>query len=92
MSDARAYYASIVAKGAAHNAVTMKTRSLKTILRDNGIHDAYNALIARGGEFATAVSRKFIYDKIAKCTGYSIRVVADVLNHTTYTKTTFFEE
>lgn len=70
----------------------MKTRSLKTILRDNGIHDAYNALIARGGEFATAVSRKFIYDKIAKCTGYSTRVVADVLNHTSYTKTTFFEE
>lgn len=28
-----------------------KNRSLKTIRRDNAIHEAYNSLIARGGGF-----------------------------------------
>lgn len=70
----------------------MKTRSLKIIRRDNQIHEEYNALIIRGGDFAKAVSRKFIYNTIAKRTGYSTRTVADVLNHTTYTEITPFME
>lgn len=70
----------------------MKARSLKTIRRDNQIHEEYQALMLRGGEFATAVSRKFIYDAIARRTGYSTRTIAEVLNHTTYTKITSFME
>lgn len=70
----------------------MKTRSLKTIRRDNQIHEEYQALMLRGGEFATAVSRKFIYDAIARSTGYSTRTIAEVLNHTTYTKIASFME
>ena len=70
----------------------MKTTSLKTIRRDNQIHEEYQALMLRGGEFATAVSRKFIYDAIARRTGYSTRTIAEVLNHTTYTKITSFME
>ena len=65
-------------------------RSLKTILRDNAIHEAYKSLMLSGGEFATAVSRKFIYAKLAQRTGYSVRLIAEVLNHTEYTNTTFF--
>ena len=30
---------------------TKKNRSLKTIRRDNSIHEAYNSLILRGGGF-----------------------------------------
>lgn len=70
----------------------MEKRSLKTIRRDNQIHEEYQALMLRGGEFATAVSRKFIYDAIARRTGYSTRTIAEVLNHTTYTKITSFME
>lgn len=70
----------------------MKKRNLKTIRRDNSIHEEYNALMLQGGDFAKAVSRKFIYDAIAQRTGYSTRTIADVLNHTTYTKITSFME
>lgn len=70
----------------------MKKRNLKTIRRDNSIHEEYNALMSQGGDFAKAVSRKFIYDTIAQRTGYSTRTIADVLNHTTYTKITSFME
>ena len=70
----------------------METRSLKTIRRDNQIHEEYNALIVRAGDFAKAVSRKFIYNAISKRTGYSIRTIANVLNHTIYTEITPFME
>uniref|UniRef100_UPI0040575D7B hypothetical protein n=1 Tax=Alistipes sp. TaxID=1872444 RepID=UPI0040575D7B len=69
-----------------------KNRSLKTIRRDNAIHEAYNSLITRGGDFAKAVSRKFIYQSLARETGYSTRTIAEILNHTQYTPTTFLEE
>jgi len=70
----------------------MDKRNLKTILRDNLVHKEYNALILRGGEFATAVSRKFIYQAIAKRTGYSTRTIAEILNHTRYTPTAYIDE
>ena len=70
----------------------MDKRNLKTILRDNRVHEEYNALILRGGEFASAVSRKFIYESIAKRTGYSTRTIAEILNHTRYTPTAHFYE
>lgn len=69
----------------------MKTRSLKTIRRDNQIHEEYQALMLRGGEFAAAVSRKFIYDVIARRTGYSTRTIAEVLNHTKFEKIVDFD-
>lgn len=67
-----------------------RNRSLKTVLRDNAIHEAYKSLMSSGGEFATAVSRKFIYAKLSQRTGYSVRLIAEVLNHTEYTNTAFF--
>lgn len=70
----------------------MEKRNLKTIRRDNSIHLEYEALMKQGGAFAKAVSRKFIYDAISQRTGYSVRTVANVLNHTTYTKITSFME
>lgn len=45
-----------------------------------------------GGDFAKAVSRKFIYNLISERTGYSTRTIADILNHTTYTEITPFME
>lgn len=71
---------------------TKKNRSLKTIRRDNAIHQAYKSLILRGGDFAKAVSRRFIYESLAKETGYSTRTIADILNQTTYTEIAHFEE
>lgn len=70
----------------------MKKRNLKTIRRDNAIHLEYKALLNRGGDFAKAVSRKFIYNLISERTGYSTRTIADILNHTTYTEITPFME
>lgn len=70
----------------------MKKRNLKTIRRDNSIHLEYESLLKRGGDFAKAVSRKFIYNIIAERTGYSARTIADVLNHTKYTEITPFIE
>lgn len=70
----------------------MKKRSLKTIRRDNFIHIEYETLMKQGGDFAKAVSRKFIYQSIAQRTGYSTRTIADVLNHTSYTEITPFME
>ena len=70
----------------------MEKRSLKTIRRDNSIHLEFESLMKRGGDFAKAVSRKFIYQSIAQRTGYSTRTVADVLNHTSYTEITTFME
>lgn len=70
----------------------MKKRNLKTIRRDNQIHEEYKALMLKGGDFAAAVSRKFIYQYIARLTGYSTRTIAEVLNHTSPTEITPFME
>ncbi len=69
-----------------------KNRQRKAVLRDNSIHLAYRALMNRGGDFAKAVSRRFIYESLSRETGYSTRWIANILNHTDYIDPASIEE
>ena len=58
------------------------TRSLKTVLRDNTIHEAATAVLSDAGEYASELTRTSLYIRVAKRTGYKKRKVQDTLNHT----------
>lgn len=59
-------------------------RNLKTVLRDNVIHEAANAILAEAGEYASDISRTSLYLRVAKRTGYKRRKIQETLNHTIY--------
>ena len=58
------------------------TRSLKTVLRDNAIHEAATAVLSDAGEYASELTRTSLYIRVAKRTGCKKRKVQDTLNHT----------
>lgn len=58
------------------------TRSLKTVLLDNTIHEAAIAILADAGEYASELTRTSLYNRVAKRTGCKKRKIQDTLNHT----------
>lgn len=66
--------------------------SLKTIIRNNHIHEIDAALREHYGDAYVDMSRDSIYRRIAARTGYCTKVIADVLNHTSYTDISEFTE
>lgn len=58
------------------------TRNLKTVLRDNSIHEAAAAVLIEAGEYASDISRTSLYIRVAKRTGCKRRKVQETLNHT----------
>ena len=60
------------------------SRHLRTVLRDNIIHEAATAVLAEAGEYASDISRTSLYQRIAKRIGYKRRTIQDTLNHTVW--------
>ena len=59
-----------------------KNRRESTVVRDNKVHDEYDALRAELGPLADVVSRRYIYERIKERTGLCTKTVAFILNHT----------
>lgn len=57
--------------------------SQRTKSNYNKVHDVNNELKARYGDAYADMSRDSIYRRIAERTGYSIRRISFILNHTT---------
>lgn len=57
-------------------------RRESSIMRHNEIHDMYDRIIKELGDVSSYVSRTYIYDKIRKETGLSIRHIGRILNYT----------
>lgn len=51
-------------------------------IRYNEIHKMHDEIIKELGELAAHVSRNYIYERIQKKTGLSIRHISGILNHT----------
>lgn len=52
------------------------------VIRDDEIHRLYDEILDELGDFATVVSRNYVYGKIKDRTGLSIRHISRIINHT----------
>lgn len=59
-------------------------RNLRTVLRDNRIHELHEELREQAGALYPALARGFIYDAISRRTGWSTKVVQRVLSSTVW--------
>ena len=50
--------------------------------RHNDVHDLYDRIISELGELGAYVTKGYIYDRIKSDTGFSIRHISRILNHT----------
>lgn len=57
-------------------------RRASTIIRDNGVHDAYVDLKGEMGQFAHVVAKSYIYGRLSERTGLCTKTIAFILNHT----------
>ena len=55
---------------------------ISVIRHHNEVHEIDNELREKYGELYYAISRGYIYGEISKRTGYCIKQVATILNHT----------
>jgi len=59
-----------------------KIRKESTIVRHNIVHKEYEELLISLGEYKNYVSKEYIYNKIKEKTGYTVRTISKILNHT----------
>lgn len=69
-----------------------RAKSLKTIIRDNMIHDVDDELRAEFGDAYYDMSRDSIYRRIAQRTGLCTKKIAETLNHTAREKIPQYDE
>ncbi len=57
-----------------------------SIVRHNEVHDMYDSIMKELGELRNYVSKTYVYDRIRKKTGFSIRHISRILCHTKKTE------
>ena len=65
-----------------------KERRPSTIIRDNGVHEAYEDVCREIGDMAKLLPKEYLYEKVKARTGLCTKTIAWILNHTVKQKLT----
>ena len=57
-------------------------RRISTIIRDNGVHNAYAELRGEIGTLSNVVAKSYVYERLRERTGLCTKTIAFILNHT----------